>query len=80
MWVTDILRLLKLHPPIQEAVRGLGPETPPRLVCERKLRGVAELPADEQLRAAAEFVPGLIARGPETPRGQVARSRSSAGP
>ena len=56
MWVTDILRLLKLHPPIQEAVRGLGPETP-RLVCERKLRGVAELPADEQLRAAAEFVP-----------------------
>lgn len=57
MWVTDILRLLKLHPPIQEAVRGLGPETPPRLVCERKLRGVAELPADEQLRAAAEFVP-----------------------
>lgn len=79
MWVTDILRLLKLHPPIQEAVRGLGPETP-RLVCERKPRVVAELPADEQLRAAAEFVPGLIARGPETPRGQVARSRSSAGP
>lgn len=59
MWVTDILRLLKLHPTIQEAVRGLGPQTPPRLVCERKFRVVAELAADEQLRAAVEFVPGL---------------------
>lgn len=61
MWVTDILRLLKLHPSIQEAVRGLGPETPPRLVCERKFRVVAELPADEQLTAASEFMPGLSA-------------------
>lgn len=58
-WVTDMPRLLKLHPSIQDAVRRLGTETPPRLVCERKFRVIAELPPDKQLRVAAEFVPGL---------------------
>lgn len=59
MWVTDIMRLRKLHPAIQAAIRRLPEGTPRGVVSERKLRVVAELPFDEQLRQARRFLPGL---------------------
>jgi hypothetical protein len=50
--VTQILNLLKLHPTIQDYVRNLTPDTPERLVTERKLRRLAKLDPGQQLEAA----------------------------
>ncbi len=53
--VTQIMDLLKLHTSILDYVRSLGPETPERMVTERKLRGRARLLRKEQ-QDAAKFV------------------------
>jgi len=49
--VTQIMHLLRLHPLVLDYVRSLGPETPERMVTERKLRSLARLPMSDQLQA-----------------------------
>ena len=49
--VTQIMQLLKLHPVVLEHVRALGPETPERMVTERKLRWLTRMGHSEQLEA-----------------------------
>lgn len=48
------MHLLKLHPSILDYVRLLGPETPERMVTERKLRVLEWVATNEQL-AVAKF-------------------------
>ncbi len=38
--VTQIMHLLKLHPTVVAYVRALGPETPERIVTERRMRAI----------------------------------------
>ncbi len=49
--VTQIMDLLRLHPVVLDYVRSLGPETPERLVTERKLRRLTRMRQPEQLEA-----------------------------
>ncbi len=60
--VTQIMHLLRLHPAVLDYVRSLGPETPERMVTERKLRRLGHLPHDEQLVAARLALPCLCDR------------------
>ncbi len=57
--VTQIMHLLKLHPAVQDYVRSLTPDTPERLVTERKLRQLAKLNYEQQLQVAQFIVPGF---------------------
>ncbi len=59
--VTQIMSLLKLHPALQDYVRALGPETPERLVTERKLRKLTSLPLQDQVDSACFMWPELRA-------------------
>ena len=59
--VTQLMRLLLLHPNILEYVRNLSPGTPERLVTEKKLRALAKQPHADQLVAAARRVAGFAA-------------------
>jgi hypothetical protein len=47
--VTQMLRLLRLHPEVLEAIAALGDPLPSRLVTERMLRPIVDLPAQAQL-------------------------------
>jgi len=62
--VTQILNLLKLHPAILDCVRNLGPDTPERLVTERKLRKLLLLAKPDQLGAARFMIPGILSSKP----------------
>jgi hypothetical protein len=59
MWVTFVLRLRKRHPAIQASTRRLPEGTPRGVVSERKLRVVAALLFEEQLREARCLLPNL---------------------
>ena len=61
--VTNLLALLRLAPPILDAIRALPPGTPERLVTERKLRPLTGLPHGEQLQVARRFMPALVQAG-----------------
>ena len=47
---SQILNLLKLAPDIQSAILSLPVGTPPRVVTERKLRQLTQMPQAEQRR------------------------------
>ncbi len=49
--VTQIMKLLRLAPEIQEAILALPPGTPERLVTERKLRAIIALDPTDQIAA-----------------------------
>ena len=46
--VTQVLRLLQLHPGVLESFVALGDPLPNRTICERILRPLVNLPVDEQ--------------------------------
>jgi len=48
-YVGHLLRLLRLQPDIQAALRALPPVTSPRMITERRLRSLARLSWNEQL-------------------------------
>ena len=57
--VTQIMELLEVHHRILDYVSTLGPETPERLVTERKLRKLTRLPLQDQLDSACFVWPDL---------------------
>ena len=60
--VTQIMHLLRLHPALLDYVRNLGPETPEtpeRMVTERKVRALMRLDPEKQLQAARFLVRGF---------------------
>jgi hypothetical protein len=59
--VTQIMHLLKLHPTIQDYVRSLTPDTPERIVTERKLRKLTKFDFERQLEVAQFMLPGFLA-------------------
>lgn len=73
--VTQLMKLLDLHPMIREYIKSLPPGTPERMVTERGLRRIVEEPLDKQIGLAGEVVRGFKAfvdrsAGPPT-RGPV---------
>lgn len=57
--VTQLMKLLDLHPTIREYIKSLPPGTPERLVTERGLRALVEKPHAQQLRLAKVAVKGF---------------------
>lgn len=61
--VTQLMKLLKLHPVILTYVKSLPPGTPTKMVTERGLRLLVGLPQSRQLISANRIVPGFLLRG-----------------
>jgi ParB-like chromosome segregation protein Spo0J len=57
--VTQLMKLLDLHPWIREYIKSLPPGTPERMVTERGLRALVEKPLDKQVSLAAGSVKGF---------------------
>lgn len=57
--VTQLMKLLGLHPQIRAYIKRLPPGTPERFVTERGLRALVNKPLDKQLELAGGFVPGF---------------------
>jgi hypothetical protein len=57
--VTQLLQLLDLAPEIRNFIKTLGPETPERMVTERKLRNLARFDHHGQIRWADEHIEGF---------------------
>jgi len=59
--VTQIMKLLRLAPEIQEAILALPLGTPERLVTERKPRPIVEMTsADDQIAAFESIVDAML--------------------
>jgi hypothetical protein len=59
--VTQLMKLLDLHPLIREYIKSLPPGTPDRMVTERALRGLVNKSIDKQLDLAAGTIKGFKA-------------------
>jgi hypothetical protein len=59
MRITQILALLKLAPSIVEWIRSLPPGTPERMVTERALRAITQLPRRRQVKVAMSMIPAF---------------------
>ncbi len=57
--VTQLMKLLDLHPKIREYIRSLPPGTPERMVTERGLRALVEKQLDKQVSLAVGSVKGF---------------------
>lgn len=57
--VTQLMKLLDLHPQIRAYIKRLPPGTPERFVTERGLRTLVNKPLDKQLELAGGVVPGF---------------------
>ena len=57
--VTQLMKLLGLHPLIIAYVKSLQPGTPTRFVTERGLRVVLRVSGKQQLATALQTVPGF---------------------
>lgn len=58
--VTQLMKLLALHPVIVAYVKSLPPGTPTRLVTERRMRGLVQLPHKRQFIMARSLLPGFL--------------------
>ena len=59
--VTQLMKLLNLHPVILAYVKSLPPGTPTKMVTERSLRGLVRVPSHRQVVSAKRLVPGFAA-------------------
>ncbi|MCU0692744.1 MAG: hypothetical protein MUF54_15190 [Polyangiaceae bacterium] len=57
--VTQLMKLLDLHPKIREYIKSLPPGTPERMVTERGLRAFVEKQLDKQVSLAVGSVKGF---------------------
>jgi ParB-like chromosome segregation protein Spo0J len=57
--VTQLMKLLDLHPKIREYIKSLPPGTPERMVTERGLRGLVNKSVDKQLDLAVDLIKGF---------------------
>jgi hypothetical protein len=67
--VTQLMKLLDLHPTIRAYIKSLPPGTPERMVTERGLRVLVEKPQAQQLRVAMVAVKGFRAFADAAPEG-----------
>ena len=76
--VTQLMKLLDLHPKIREYIKSLPPGTPERMVTERGLRALMDRPQVEQIRVALVSVKGFKPFTEETRRRTACASSHAA--